>query len=66
MKFGVNWPSDLRLREEESLKIMFIYMYIALGQGQTTPREVLLHKHNYSGCKFSPQFSPFKHRGDQI
>ena len=35
MKFGIDWPSGFR--EEDVLKIMVMYMYIASGQGQTTP-----------------------------
>ena len=35
MKFGIDWPSGFR--EENVLKIMVIYMYIAPGQGHTTP-----------------------------
>ena len=35
MKFGFDWPSCFR---EDVLNIMVIYMYIAPGQGQTTPQ----------------------------
>ena len=34
MKFGTDWPSGFR---GDVRKIMVMYMYIALGQGQTTP-----------------------------
>ena len=32
IKFGFDWPSGVRADD-----IMVMYMYIALGQGQTTP-----------------------------
>ena len=37
MKFGFDWQSGFR-REDVSLLWKFIYMYIAPGQGQTTPQ----------------------------
>ena len=35
MTFGIDWPSGFKRRRY--LIIMVIYMYIATGQGQTTP-----------------------------
>ena len=40
IKFGFDWPSGFR---EKSLKLVVIYLYIAPGQGQTTPRVNVFH-----------------------
>ena len=38
IKFGFDWPSGFRGGEVSIYYFMKIYMYIASGQGQTTPR----------------------------
>ena len=40
IKFGFDGPSGFR---EKSLKLVVIYLYIAPGQGQTTPRVNWFH-----------------------
>ena len=69
IKFGFNWPSGFR----DVLNIMVIYIYIALGQGQTTHRgQIYFHKHKssvhlHTPSKFPPHlitFFPFVHTCD--
>ena len=54
IKLGFDWPSGFREEDLKKLNIFVIYMYIAMGWGQTNP---------WGPIFFSelPTFSPFAH-----
>ena len=56
IKFGFDWPSSFR---EECLNIMIIYMYIAPGQGQTTPwgQNIFININILCICPFPTSFA---------
>ena len=77
MKIGFDWPSSFRGEDHDGrcFNIMVIYMYIAPGQGQTTPRgqNFSININFLSICLFPVSFThliafyhffPFKCIGD--
>ena len=61
-KFGFDWPSGFR-EEDVSILCMVIYMYIAIGQGKTTPwaQNIFLNINLLSICSFLASFLPFNY-----
>ena len=57
MKFGIDWLSGFR---KKCLKIMVIYMSIALGQGQTTHWGQMFSL-TVSFSRYSPLLQVFLH-----
>ena len=62
-KFGFDWPSDFREEDVSILWSYTMYMYIAPGQGQTTPwaQNIFLNINLLSICSFLASFLPFNY-----
>ena len=63
-KFGFDWPCGFREEDVSILgMVIYMYMYIAIGQGKTTPwaQNIFLNINLLSICSFLASFLPFNY-----